>query len=670
MRLVSVPLLFSALVGAAEPAAADVAAPGPTPEHRVTVRLEPADRRIEVTDRLRVTGRGDVVFRLSPAFAATGLGVDGRDAPVRRSGDAWTVALGAAGTHDLEFRYRATLPAMPESAHGPVFVTPMAGAEGVFVPESVNWLPRLDDAPFAYRVDLDVPAGHKALVPGRLVAEEEAQGRYRAAFVSETPTEALALFAGPYTVAGRRLGEVALRAYFHPEIADLADGYLDDAARYIDRYSRWIGEYPYSAFDIVSSPLPVGYGYPNLTYLGTRVLKLPFIRRTSLGHEVLHNWWGNGVGVDAASGNWCEGLTTYMADYTYALERGPAEAVEMRLGWLRDYAALPPDRDRPAVAFVGKSHAADQVIGYHKIAFFFHMLRNDIGSAAFDAAIRAFWRDHKRRTAAWSDLRRAFEAASGRDLQTFFRQWLERSGAPKLTLGPVTVEKAGKGFRTAFSLFQEAPVYALKVPMELATADGLTWFHAAIAGRRADISIESEHRPLTLAVDPEFDLFRRLAAAEAPPILRDVTYDAGAAVVVAAAADGARKAALELARALLGSAPRLVESPAAAGSAPLLIVGVDAEVAAALADASLPPVPPMLAGRGTARVWAARAGDRALAVVMASSPAALAALARRLPHYGRQGYLVFDGAEVVERGGWPAAGGPLRVRLDPGGDAR
>jgi aminopeptidase N len=78
-----------------------------------------------------------------------------------------------------------------------------------------------------------------------------------------------------------------------------------------------IGAYPFSGFSVVASPLPTGFGMPTLTYLGAEVLKLPFIRATSLGHEILHNWWGNGVLVDYASGNWAEGLTTFMADYAY-----------------------------------------------------------------------------------------------------------------------------------------------------------------------------------------------------------------------------------------------------------------------------------------------------------------------------------------------------------------
>jgi len=663
MRRALQPFLALAMVAAVLCGTA-VAAGAPL-DHRISVRLEPGERRIEVVDRVRLAGRGDVTFRLAPEFIAAGLRVDGQDAALRRAGADWRVDLGAAGDHEVVFRYGAVLPPPSDGAYGSVYVNPVAAADGVYIPEYSNWFPRLTDDAINYRVALDLPAAYKAVVPGRLVAEEEADGRYRATYVSEIPADGLVLVAGPYVVRERRHGEIRMRAYFHPEIADLADGYLDDAAQYLDLYSGWIGTYPFSAFHIVSSPLPVGYGYPNMTYIGTRVLKLPFIRRTSLGHEVLHNWWGNGVAIDAAEGNWAEGLTTYMADYTYALKRAPAEAAEMRLGWLRGYAALPPERDRPAAAFVGKSHATHQVIGYGKVALVFHMLRNDIGSTAFDAAIRSFWRKHKHRTAAWSDLRRAFETAAGRDLGAFFDQWLKRPGAPRLSLGPVKVERTEKGFRTAFPLSQDQPAYALKVPMELTTDDGVTWFHATMTGRTVDVSIESEDRPLALAVDPEFDIFRRLDAAEAPPILHDVVFDSPAVVIAAAADDGTRAAARTLAERLLGAPPRLADPPAAgAGREPLLIVGTAAEVAAALKAASLPPVPAALAGRGTARAWAARVDGRALVVVMASSKNALAALARPLPHYGNKGYLVFDGATAIEHGNWPAVAGPLRVRLD------
>ncbi len=189
-------------------------------------------------------------------------------------------------------------------------------------------------------------------MPGRLIEERLAQGRYRARFEFHHPAEGIALMAGPYRIEERRVrtaagGEVRLRTYFHPEIADLASGYLDSVAAYLDLYSRRIGAYPFSEFSVVSSPTPTGFGLPTLTYLGIDVLRLPFIRATSLGHEVLHNWWGNGVYPDYARGNWSEGLTTFMADYAYRERESPQAAAAMRLAWLRDYAAMPPDEDTP-----------------------------------------------------------------------------------------------------------------------------------------------------------------------------------------------------------------------------------------------------------------------------------------------------------------------------------
>ena len=130
---------------------------------------------------------------------------------------------------------------------------------------------------------------------------------------------------------------------------------------------------------------------PTLTYLGIDVLRLPFIRDTSLGHEVLHNWWGNGVYPDYATGNWSEGLTTFMADHAYREQAGPEAARELRLGWLRDLAALDTGQDRPLREFTSRTHGSDQVVGYHKSAMLFLMLRDTIGAEAFDQGVRAFW---------------------------------------------------------------------------------------------------------------------------------------------------------------------------------------------------------------------------------------------------------------------------------------
>ena len=75
-------------------------------------------------------------------------------------------------------------------------------------------------------------------------------------------------------------------------------------------------------------------------------------------------------------------------------------------------------------------------------------------------------------------------------------------------------------------------------------------------------------------------------------------------------------------------------------------------------------VPESLDGKGTARAWAAkRAGGAPIAVVSGADANALRAVARPLPHYGSQSFLVFDGSRASERGVWPATMEDVQRRL-------
>ena len=101
------------------------------------------------------------------------------------------------------------------------------------------------------------------------------------------------------------------------------------------------------------------------------------------------------------------------------------------------------------------------------------------------------------------------------------------------------------------------------------------------------------------------------------------------------------------------------------GTEPVLLMGLHADVDAALARAGLPPRPASLSGRGSAQVWTiAREAGPPVAVVSASDADALRALLGPLPHYGAQSWLVFDGRRVLDRGVWPAPGRLIAVQRE------
>ena len=100
------------------------------------------------------------------------------------------------------------------------------------------------------------------------------------------------------------------------------------------------------------------------------------------------------------------------------------------------------------------------------------------------------------------------------------------------------------------------------------------------------------------------------------------------------------------------------------GQEPVLIVGRVEPVAALLARLGLPPQPPPLAGPGSAKVWVARTTvGRPYLVIAARDSAALHALLRPLPHYGRESWLVFDAARALDKGVWPALPERVGVRV-------
>jgi len=644
-----------------------VASPARATHLDLDVSLDPTTRRLAVR---AVLDLDDPVagVALAPGLEVTKAQLDGRalrlPAPRMERGLA-VYALPAAGRDArLELHYAGRLAPLAGLDHRQVLgrQPAMADPQGSFLPAGSGWYPDAG-VKFSYRVRLALPPGQKGLVPGNPLAESQDRNGYAAAYDFPHPAEGIDLMAGPYATAERALalpggGNVRVRTWFHPELAGLAEAYLGDSARYLERYSQLIGDYPFTQFSVVSSPLPTGFGMPSLAYLGREVLRLPFIRATSLGHEVLHNWWGNGVYPDWDRGNWSEGLTTFLADYAYKEDESAAAARDLRLAWLRDLAAVPESEDTPLKDFVSRHHGISSIVGYNKAAMVFFMLRDLIGRPAFERGLGLLWQRKRFRTASWADLEQAFADAAGRDLSGFFHQWVERSGAPRIALrraeqlaGGLTVEAEQTGD------------YSLRLPLRLlvypaGTEDRAMDLAGPTATARFAVKGLVQGAPVTKSVncvivkDPA--LF--------PAILREVFAAPRPALVLGASGADFQAAARGLAAGVLDAPPTEVRGDAPLTEGALLVISPQAQAEALLERLSLPPVPAAPGERGTTRVWAGRdAGGRPYAVVVARDGAALAALRRGLPHYGRQSWLVFEGGRVADKGVWPPR--PERTRV-------
>ncbi len=636
-------------------------------EYDMTVSIDPVNRTLTGKSTITVKQPRELQLMLGAAFEVTQAlsndGTLGAGREVSNQPHVWNIPVAFRQQVQFVIHWQGSLAPLDTSLdHQQTLGRPVAvsGEAGTFLPDGSDWYPRVVGHLVRYKINIELPAGQKGLVAGRLVEENESQQGYQALFEFPNPAEGIDLMAGPYVVEtqiyeGVKNRPIQLRTYFHPQISDLSRDYLVSVKRYLDKYESWIGEYPYTEFSIVSSPTPTGFGMPTLTYLGIDVLRLPFIRDTSLGHEILHNWWGNGVYPDYRRGNWSEGLTTFMADYAYKEQESSEAAREVRLGWLRDFSALQPGQDAPLTSFTSRTHGASKIVGYNKAAMFFFMLRDQLGEAVFQRAVQGLWNTRRFKITSWQDIQKVFEIISGQHLDAFFTQWLDRSGAPFIVINEAKSIAAASDYQLVITLEQSEPIYQLRVPVAIESEQGVQIHSLDLRQVQQSFTLTLSEKPLSILLDPDLRLFRQLEPGEVPPILREVMVNSATQTVILSHQGEARKVAETLANKLQDRIPQII-SPAQqiSTTAPVLIIGLQSEVDTWLGNQQLPPRPDEIKGKGAAQVWTInRPQGASLAIVSAQDAAALEALLRPLPHYGRQSYIVFEDHQVIEKGIWP-----------------
>ena len=635
-------------------------------EYDIAVKIDPTTHRIEGRTVITTTSFHELTVALASHFEVTHASFDGMPLVLSEKNSdiiqSWKIPSSQGALRHIEIHWygEISLPnGLPD--HGATFgnTRPVISNFGTFLPASSGWYPHIVDTLANYRVNLSFPVGQRGLVAGKMIEESESSDGYHAHFEFPFPAEGIDLIGGPYIIGTDEMLSLSgkliqLRTYFHSQIIELSGVYIDAVKDYIKLYESWIGPYPFTEFSVVSSPTPTGLGMPTFTYLGIDVLQLPFIRKTSLGHEVLHNWWGNGVYPYYPDGNWSEGLTTFMSDYAYKEQESSEAAYEMRLGWLRDFSSLSPGQDEALSTFISRTHGASQIVGYNKAAMTFLMLRDLLGQESFNRALQLFWNQQLFRVASWKDLRHAFEIESGQDLQIFFKQWLTYTGAPNLRITEARSRKLNAGYRVTFTLKQTGSLYQLRVPINIHTAGGLEKRIFNLNREYQIFSFDLHNKPVEMILDADLRLFRRLMPNETPPILRQVMVDQTAATLLLPGNIEILGIAEALAVKLQHRFPKIISMTDPIPATPLLVIGLQEQVDKWLARHKLPARPVVVYGKGSAQVWTMSHKNNApLAIVSAKDAASLVAIMRPLPHYGRQSYVVFDGARVTERGIWP-----------------
>jgi uncharacterized iron-regulated protein len=386
------------------------------------------------------------------------------------------------------------------------------------------WYPAYEGLSY-YDLRATFPSGYTAISEAEEIIKEMKDGKVEHHFRFPYRVDGINLVASSrYTIVRDRFRDIELYAYFLPENAELAKTYIEFTKKYLRMYEDLVGMFPFRSFSIVENFLPTGYSMPTYTLLGSSVVKLPFITETSLGHEILHQWFGNSVYIDYESGNWAEGLTTYLADHLYREQKG--EGRQYRKQILIDYRSyVNAGNDMPLKAFTGRVDRSSRAVGYGKAAMFFHMLKNLVGDEVFYKSLKDVIGGHRFRRASWNDIRTSFEGKYGQDLGWFFTQWTERAGLPGLTLHGVEIKQAGTNYALHFHVDQGENIFKLKLPVTLHFKDRVQTETVNIDGKESSIDLTLQDRPLKIVLDENYDAARSISRDEYPPVIARLLGD-------------------------------------------------------------------------------------------------------------------------------------------------
>jgi aminopeptidase N len=546
--------------------------------HDLFVALAPDSHSLVAIDRLSITiTQPQQVIRLSlaqtlhldrlvlsdPAGSSKEVGTDlpfkVEHDPALPSAQQITISASDVknGTMVITAYYHGLIDDPPKDPRHLRFVTPSEtaghiGPEGIYLSSESHWYPDMAESLSAFRVRVALPAGWIAVTQARPRTSEPCSsqlcsqaGLTMTEWNPVPPTEALTVVANRFVAKTREWRapgrqSVQLAAYLFPEDAHLADEYLDATARYLEAYISILGPYPFETFGVVENFFASGLGMPSFTLLGSGVIKRHYVQPYALGHEIVHSWIGNAVFNRVDRGNWVEGLTTYLANYYWhELAGDQAQAREQRRLMLRGYNLhVPPARDYPVGQFTQKHDERDNAIGYQKAAMVFHLLRQEVGEESFWRSLKNLVAQYRGHHADWHDVERVFTETAGKDLRWFFVQWVEGGGAPELSLknpkAHSTTGKADRAFALTGEVIQTGKVFRFLLPVRLTMEDGRQQLvQMQMKSSQDSFVFYLPAKPMTVELDPETTVMRRVPRQALPPVLTHYVTDRKRSVILA-----------------------------------------------------------------------------------------------------------------------------------------
>lgn len=399
-------------------------------------RVEPQLATRSVVGSVAVTLNRDVTRRESLTLDRGQLIIDG----VERGGQAvaFTVSPGklqlalTAGTSTREpitIRYHGTPKFGLEFA-------PLAPA--IYTIFSTSQWVVTEDAPgrrATWRLALVVPRDWTVFAVGRQAGRQHASPTRDIVdwrLERPVPSYVVGFATGILTAVTEKAGPVTLQYAAHGLTPDQLKTVFRETPPMLDFFRARAGvPYPGETYTQVLVPETIGQEMAGVSVFSDEYGRQVMGDLQAVGllaHELAHQWWGNSVTNAEWTHFWLnEGFATFMAaayrEHRFGREVYLKDIERMKARYERardaghDRALVFPNWDHPT--------ADDRAIVYQKGGYVLHLLREELGDELFWRGVAAYTKAHMGRSVTTADFKQAMQAATGRNLEAFFRKWVE-----------------------------------------------------------------------------------------------------------------------------------------------------------------------------------------------------------------------------------------------------
>jgi aminopeptidase N len=303
-----------------------------------------------------------------------------------------------------------------------------------------NWIPCNDNPADKASSEFIVvaPAHYKVISNGVLTEETNLSADKKLTHWKEdTPLPTKVMVIGVADFAIDNTGEVNGIPVSSWVFADNEkEGFYDyaPAKDILSFFMNYIGPYPYKKLANVQSKTIFG-GMENASAIFYFENSVSGQRKDEslLSHEIVHQWFGDMATEKSFPHLWLsEGFATYLT-HIYIESKYGTDSLNHEMRNDRDnIIGFAKDSNKPVVDSTSPLMSLLNANSYQKGGWVLHMLRRELGDTVFHQIIRNYYAAYAGRNADTRDFEKICEETSGKNLQTFFQQWLYTPGLPKL----------------------------------------------------------------------------------------------------------------------------------------------------------------------------------------------------------------------------------------------